>query len=193
MKKPLHEPWKWHLSQYWVLIKQVHFALERSHLHDGLLSHSIEMLTNYWITFKPTKTIWRNIFRSWRPTSKPGGGGHSTFFQVGVCGPDFRSVGLANWHLPLKRGGLWAENFQIWGLVSWKFPNLGACELKISKFGGLWTKIWVKIEAVEAKISKFSQKGVLWTDSFAWNGTLASGRRGVKRGSSGPHIPIPPF
>ena len=24
------------------------------------------------------------------------GGGHSTFFQVGVCGPDFRSVGLAN-------------------------------------------------------------------------------------------------
>ena len=26
----------------------------------------------------------------------PGGGGHSTFFQVGVCGPDFRSVGLAN-------------------------------------------------------------------------------------------------
>ena len=23
-------------------------------------------------------------------------GGHSTFFQVGVCGPDFRSVGLAN-------------------------------------------------------------------------------------------------
>ena len=130
-------------------------------------------------------------------------GGHSTFFQVGVCGPDFRSVGLANWHLPLKRGacerkisqfgGLWAENFQIWGLVSWKFPNFGACELKISKFWGLWDKIWVKIEAVEAKISKFSQKGVLWTDSFAWNGTLASGRRGVKRGSSGPHIPIPPF
>ena len=24
------------------------------------------------------------------------GGGHSTFFQVGVSGPDFRSVGLAN-------------------------------------------------------------------------------------------------
>ena len=25
-----------------------------------------------------------------------GGGGHSTFFQVGVCGPDFQSVGLVN-------------------------------------------------------------------------------------------------
>ena len=104
------------------------------------------------------------------------------FFQVGMCGPDFWSVGLANWYLPLKRGvcelkiskfrGLWAENF---------------------KFGGLWAKISVKIEAVEAKITKFSQKGVLWTDSFAWNGTLANYRRGVKRGSSGPHIPIPPF
>ena len=29
-----------------------------------------------------------------------------------------------------KFKGLWTENFQIWGLVSWKFPNLGACELK---------------------------------------------------------------
>ena len=37
-----------------------------------------------------------------------------------------------------------------------KFPNLRACELKISKFGGLRARIWVKIEAVEAKISKFS-------------------------------------
>ena len=124
----------------------------------------------------------------------PRGGGHSTFFQVGVCGSDFRSEGLANWHLPLKRGacerklskfeGLWAENFQIWGLLSWNF---------FSKFWGLWAKIWLKIEAVEAKISKFSQEGVLCTNSFAWNGTLASGRRGVKSGSSGPHIPIPPF
>ena len=74
------------------------------------------------------------------------------------------------------------------GLVNWKFPNLGACELKISKFGDLWAKTWVKIEAVEAKIPQFSQKGVLWTDSFAWNGTLANYRKGVKRGSSGPHI-----
>ena len=151
---------------------------------------------------------------------KRGGGGHSTFFQVGVSSPDFQNVGLANWYLPLsspdfrnvelanwylplkrgvcglkisKFGGLWTENFKICGLVSWKFPNLGACELKISKFGGLWAKIWVKIEAVEAKIFKFSQKGVLWTDTFAWNGTLANYRRGVKTGSSGPHIPIPPF
>ena len=66
------------------------------------------------------------------------------FFQVGVCGPDFRSVGLANWHLPLKRGacerkiskfgGLWAENFQIWGLVSYNLGENWGCEAKISEF-----------------------------------------------------------
>ena len=105
-----------------------------------------------------------NNIQTWIIIIQSRGGGHSTFFQVGVCGPDIRSVGLANWHLPLKRG---------------------ACELKISKFGGLWAKIWVKIEAVEAKISKVSQKEVLWTDSFAWNGTLASSRRGEKRGLQG--------
>ena len=75
------------------------------------------------------------------------GGGALNFFQVGVCGPDFRSVGLANWHLPLKRGacerkiskfgglwaeiskfgGLWAENFQIWGLVSWNLGENWGC------------------------------------------------------------------
>ena len=89
----------------------------------------------------------------------PGGGGHSTFFQVGVCGPDFRSVGLANWHLPLKRGacerktfkfwGLWAENFQIWGLVSWKFPNLGACELKL----------WWKLRLLRLNFPNFLKRG----------------------------------
>ena len=121
------------------------------------------------------------------------GGGALNFFSGRGVRPGFPKCGACELTFASEKGGLWAENFQIWGLVSWKFPNLRACELKISKFGGLRAQIWVKIEAVEAKISKFSQKGVLWTDSFAWNGTLASGRRGVKRGSSGPHIPIPPF
>ena len=110
-------------------------------------------------------------------------GGHSTFFSGRGVRPGFPKCGACELTFDSEKGGL----------VSGKFQNLGACELKISKFGGLWAKIWVKIEAVETKISKFSQKGVLWTDSFAWNGTLASGRRGVKRGSSGPHILIPTF
>ena len=104
-------------------------------------AHSVKKIIRVprWAIFS-----WKKYVRFDEPSdyvSIPGGGGgHSTFFQVGVSGPDFRSVGLANWHLPLKWGacerkiskfgGLWAENFQIWGLVSWKFPNLGACELK---------------------------------------------------------------
>ena len=47
---------------------------------------------------------------------------------------------------------VWGLRTDIWlwkrGLVNWKFPNLGACELKISKFGGLRAKVWAKIEAV---------------------------------------------
>ena len=122
-----------------------------------------------------------------------GGGGTQLFSGRGVR-PGFPKCGACELILASEKGGgLWTENFPIWGLVNWKFPNLGACELKISKFEGLWAEIWAKIEAVEAKISKFSQKGVLWTDPFAWNGTFANCRRGVKRGSSEPHIPIPPF
>ena len=39
-----------------------------------------------------------------------------------------------------------------------------------TKFVGLRAKIWAKNEAVESKISKFSQKGALWTGTFAWQG-----------------------
>ena len=97
-------------------------------------------------------------------SSNSGTRGGTQFFSGRPRGvrPRFPKCGASNWHfLPQsEKGGLWAKNFQICGLVSWKFPNLGACELKISKFGDLWAKIWVKIEAVKAKIS---QKGVLWT------------------------------
>ena len=81
------------------------------------------------------------------------GGGALNFFSGRGVRPGFPKCGACELTFASEKGGLWAENFQIWGLVSWKFPNLGACELKISKFGGLWAKIWVEIEAVEAKIS----------------------------------------
>ena len=57
------------MGQLYRLNEQANFALERSHLYDGLLSHSIEMQTNYRITFKPTTIIWRDIFPSVRPSS----------------------------------------------------------------------------------------------------------------------------
>ena len=138
----------------------------------------------------------RSVRPTWTPMSKvgvqarggviffPGRGVRTGFLKCGACELIFVSEKGGLWTENFQIGGLWTENFQIWGLVSWKFQNLGA---------KLWAKIWVKIKAVEAKISKFSQKWVLWADSFAWNGTLPNYRRGVKRGSSGPHIPIPPF
>ena len=55
------------------------------------------------------------------------------------------------------------------------FLKCGACELifvsekgvlwtEIFKFEGLRAEILAKIKAVGAKVSKFSSKGVLWTD-----------------------------
>ena len=76
------------------------------------------------------------------------GGGALNFFSGRGVRPGFPKCGACERTFASEKGGLWAENFQIWRLVSWKFPNLEACELKISKFGGLWAKIWVKIEAV---------------------------------------------
>ena len=70
--------------------------------------------------------------------------GHSTFFSDRGVRPGFPKCGACELTFASEKGG-------------------GACELKISKFGELLAKIWVKIEAVglQAKISKFSQKGIL--------------------------------
>ena len=108
-------------------------------------------------------------------------GGHSTFFQVGVCGPDFRSVGLAKWHLPLKRGGLWAENFKIWGLVSWKFPNLGTCELK---FG------W-KLRLFRLKFPNFLKRGSCELTLLLEMGPLRAAGEAWKGGLQGRTSPYP--
>ena len=127
----------------------------------------------------------------WRKSHHPGGGGALNFFQVGVCGPDFLSVGLANWHLPLKRGacerkiskfrGLWAENFQIWGLVSWKFPNLGACELR---FG------W-KLRLLRLKFPKFLKRGSCELTLSLEMGPLRAAGEAWKGGLQGRTSPYP--
>ena len=93
---------------------------------------------------------------------------HSTFFQVGCAAQIFVhcSVGLANWFLPLKEG---------------------SCELKISKFGGMKAKIWVKIEAVEAKISKFFWKGGLVNWLLSSARTAGEAWKGGLQGRTSPH------
>ena len=100
------------------------------------------------------------------PSSR--GGGALNFFSGRGVRPGFPKCRACELTFVSEKGGLWAENFQIWGLVSGKFPNLRACELKISKFEGLWAKIWMKIEAVEAKIS--SKGGLVnWLFCLKWD------------------------
>ena len=97
-------------------------------------------------------------------------GGHSTFFLGRGVRPGFlKWGGLVNWSLPLKDG---------------------ACELKISKFGGLWIEnfqIWaLESKNLGEKWGKFPiffpkgglvnwlllEMGPLWTTGEAWKGGL---------------------
>ena len=71
------------------------------------------------------------------PGNVPGG---TQLFSGRVC-PGAARISKV-WGLPTDIC-LWKR-----GLLNWKFQNLGACELKISKYGGLRAKIWAKIEAV---------------------------------------------
>ena len=90
-------------------------------------------------------------------TYKPGGG--TQLLSGRGVRPGFPKCGACELIFASEKGGLWTENFQIWGLVNWKFQNLGACELKISKFGGLWTKIWVKLRLQRLKFPNFLKRG----------------------------------
>ena len=133
---------------------------------------------------------WVRILFSVSQDALPGGGALNFFSGRGVR-PGFPKCGACELTFASEKGGLWAENFQIWGVVSWKFPNLGACELKISKFGGLWAKIWVKIKAVEAKISKFSQKGSCELTLLLEMGPLRAAGEAWKGGLQGRTSPYP--
>ena len=64
-----------------------------------------------------------------------GGGGGTQLFSGRGVRPGFPKGGACELTFASEKGGL----------VSGKFPNLGACERKISKFGGLWAEnfqIW---------------------------------------------------
>ena len=143
----------------------------------------IQVIVNYLYISKPRTGVELTYFCELQLFSLSPGGGHSTFFQVGVYGPDFRSVGLANLHLPLKRGacerkiskfgGLRAENFQIWGLVCWKFPNLGACELKFGwKLRLLRLKFPDFLKRGSCELTLLLEMGPLRAAGEAWKGGL---------------------
>ena len=68
-------------------------------------------------------------------------GGHSTFFSGRGVWPGFPKCGACE--------------------LTFASEKLGACELEISKFGGSWAKIWVKIEAVRLKFPNFLKRGLV--------------------------------
>ena len=92
--------------------------------------------------------------------------------------------------------------------------NVGACERIFIENRGFRTNIlqnfqafWRNLNFWSWKLSYFLNENVCFyrgnvTFSFQWGacertcastGGLVNGRRGVKRGSRGPHIPVPPF
>ena len=103
-----------------------------------------------------------------------GGGGSQLFFQVGVCRPDFRSVGLANCYLPLKLHVNWKfQNFWACELKINKFPNLGACELKFGQKLRLWRQKFPNfLKRGSCELTLLLKMGPFWTTGEAWKGGL---------------------
>ena len=103
------------------------------------------------------------------------------FPKCGACELTFASERGACERKISKFGGLWAENFQIWGLVSWKFPNLGACELK---FG------W-KLRLLRLKFPNFLKRGSCELTLLLEMGPLRAAGEAWKGGLQGCTSPYP--
>ena len=103
------------------------------------------------------------------------------FPKYGVCELTFASEKGACERKIFKFGGLWAENFQIWGLVSWKFPNLGACELRF----------WWKLRLLRLKFPNFLKRGSCELTPLLEMGPLRAAGEAWKGGLQGRTSPYP--
>ena len=124
-------------------------------------------------------------------TPIPGGGGHSTSFSGRGVLPGFPKCGACELILASEKGGLWNENSHIWGACEWKISKFGGLWAENFQIWGLWAKFWVKIEAVEAKISKFSQKGSCELIFLLEIGPLRTAGEAWKGGLQGRTSPYP--
>ena len=135
--------------------------------------------------------------------------GALNFFSGRGLRPGFPKCGACELAFASEKRGLLAENFQIWGLVSWKFPNLGACELKFSKFGGLWAenfqilgacelKFGLKLRLLRLKFPNFLKSGSCELTLLLEMGPLRAAGEAWKKGvfrAAHPHTPgqcLPP-
>ena len=100
-------------------------------------------------------------------------GGALNFFSGRGVRPRFPKCGACELTFASEKGGLWAENFQIWGLVSWKFPNLGACELKFGwKLRLLRLKFQNFLKRGSCELTLLLEMGPLRAVGEAWKGGL---------------------
>ena len=99
--------------------------------------------------------------------------GALNFFSGRGVRPGFPKCGACELTFASEKGGLWAENFQIWGLVSWKFPNLGACELKFGwKLRLLRLKFQNFLKRGSCELTLLLEMGPLRVAGEAWKGGL---------------------
>ena len=99
-------------------------------------------------------------------------GGTQLFSGTGVR-PGFPKCGACELIRASERGGLWTENFQIWGLVNWKFSNLGAYELKFGQKMRLWRlKMPIFLKRGSCELTLLLEMGPLRTTGEAWKGGL---------------------
>ena len=116
---------------------------------------------------------WRQKSRKSQPEDNLPREGALNFFSGRGVRPGFPKCGACELTFASEKGGLWAENFQIWGLVSWKFPNLGACELKFGwKFRMLRLKFPNFLKRGSCELTLWLEMGPLRAAGEAWKGGL---------------------
>ena len=147
---------------------------------------------NKWTNYTQTHTktlvtsicyiLWNSVssfFQAYNSTVSRGGA--LNFFSGRDVRPGFPKCGACELTFASEKGGLWAENFQIWGLVSWKFPNLGACELK---FG-------LKLRLLRLKLPNFLKRGSCELTLLLEMGPLRAAGEAWKGGLQGRTSPYP--
>ena len=133
-------------------------------------------------------TYWLTAPRTWRiqealDLKRLLGGGALNFVSGRDVRPGFPKCGACELIFAFEKGGcelkiskfggMWTENFKIWGLVSWKCPNLGACELKFGwKLRLQRLKFPNFLKRGSCELTLLLEMGPLRTTGEAWKGGL---------------------
>ena len=113
------------------------------------------------------------------------------FFSGRGVRPGFPKCGACELTFASEKGGLWAENFQIWRLVSWKFPNLGLVSWKFPNLGACELKFGWKLRLLRLKFPNFLKRGSCELTLLLEMGPLRAAGEAWKGGLQGRTSPYP--